>query len=116
MLGHYTDGGFAEFIAVPERNALILPDEVPFEGGATLMCASATALHALRKGRLKGGETLAVIGIGGLGLSAVQLGRALGAREVYAVDTQPAKRALAARYGAQPVDPAQGDPADRSAR
>ena len=86
---------------------------MPFEGGATLMCASATALHALRKGRLKGGETLAVIGIGGLGLSAVQLGRALGAREVYAVDTQPAKRALAARYGAQPVDPAQDDPADQ---
>jgi 2-desacetyl-2-hydroxyethyl bacteriochlorophyllide A dehydrogenase len=116
MLGHYTDGGFAEFIAVPERNALILPDEVPFEGGATLMCASATALHALRKGRLNGGETLAVIGVGGLGLSAVQLGRALGAREVYAVDTQPAKRELAARYGARPVDPAQGDPADQIRR
>lgn len=113
MLGHHTDGGFAEYIRVPERNALILPDEVPFEGGATLMCASATALHALRKGRLKGGETLAVIGIGGLGLSALQLGRALGARAVYAVDTQPAKRALAERYGAVAIDPAQGDAADQ---
>jgi 2-desacetyl-2-hydroxyethyl bacteriochlorophyllide A dehydrogenase len=113
MIGHYTDGGYAEYIAVPERNALALPDNVPFEGGATLMCASATALHALRKGRIQGGETLAVIGVGGLGLSAVQLGRALGAREVYAVDTQPAKRGLAARYGAVPIDPAQGDPADQ---
>jgi propanol-preferring alcohol dehydrogenase len=113
MLGHYTDGGYAEYIAVPERNALVLPAEVPFEGGATLMCASATALHALRKGRLNGGDTLAVIGVGGLGLSAVQLGRALGAREVYAVDLQPAKRELAARYGAVPVDPALGDPAQQ---
>ena len=116
MLGHYTDGGYAEYIAVPERNALVLPDEVPFEGGATLMCASATALHALRKGRICGGETLAVIGVGGLGLSAVQLGRALGAREVYAVDLQPAKRELAARYGAVPVDPALGDPVEQIRR
>ena len=113
MIGHYTDGGYAEYIAVPERNALVLPDNVPFEAGATLMCASSTALHALRKGRLTGGETLAVIGIGGLGLSAIQLGRALGARQVFAVDTQPAKLALAVRYGAVPVNPAQGDAADQ---
>ncbi len=111
MLGHHTHGGYAEYITVPERNAVPLPAEIPFEGGATLMCASATALHALRKGRLAGGETAAVVGVGGLGLSAVQLARALGARAVYAVDTQPAKRALAARYGAVPVDPAAGDPA-----
>lgn len=110
MLGHFTDGGFAEYIAVPERNAVLLPEVIPFEGGATLMCASATALHALRKGRISGGDTLAVIGVGGLGLSAVQLGRALGAREVYAVDLQPAKRKLAEQYGAVPVDPALGDP------
>ena len=116
MLGHHTDGGFAEYIAVPARNALLLPDEVPFEGGATLMCASATALHALHRGRLRGGDTLAVIGVGGLGLSAVQLGRALGAREVYAVETQAAKRALAGQYGAVPVDPGEGDPADQIRR
>jgi len=110
MLGHYVDGGYAEWIAVPERNAILLPAEISFEAGATLMCASATALHALRKGRLQGGETLAIVGVGGLGLSAVQLGRALGAREVYAVDLQPAKLALAAQYGAIAVDPALGDP------
>ena len=33
MLGHYTDGGYAEYIAVPARNALTLPDEIPFERG-----------------------------------------------------------------------------------
>lgn len=103
MLGHHTDGGFAEYIAVPERNAVLLPDEIPFEQGATLMCASATALHALRKSRLRGGERVAVFGVGGLGLSAVQLAFALGALEVYAVDVNPVKLGLASRFGARPV-------------
>ena len=48
MIGHYSDGGFAEYISVPERNAVHLPDEISFEQGATLMCASATAFHAPR--------------------------------------------------------------------
>lgn len=115
MLGHFTDGGYAEYIAVPERNALILPEEIPFEAGATLMCASATALHALRKSRLRGGERVAVFGIGGLGLSAVQLAFALGALEVYAIDLDPAKLELAARYGAHPISAANADlsPADQ---
>ncbi len=56
MIGHYTDGGYAQYIAVPARNAIPLPAEIPFEQGATLMCASATSYHALRKGRLKAGE------------------------------------------------------------
>ncbi len=112
MLGHYTDGGYAEFIAVPERNAVKLPEEIPFEQGATLMCASATSLHALRKSRLKGGETLAVFGAGGLGMSAIQLGRALGASDVYAVDLNPAKLALAQDLGAVPVNAGEGDPVE----
>ena len=57
MIGHHVDGGYAEYIAVPARNAIPLPDEIPFEAGATLMCASATALHALRKSRVKGWGT-----------------------------------------------------------
>jgi len=68
------------------------------------MCASATALHALRKGRLKADETVAVFGLGGLGLSAIQLAKALGAVEVYAVDIKQDKLELASEYGAIPVD------------
>src|SRR5512145_3257239 len=88
MLGHHVDGGYGEYVAVPARNAIPLPQEIPFEEGATLMCASATALHALRKSRVRAGETVAVFGVGGLGLSAIQLARAMGAVEVYAVDIQ----------------------------
>lgn len=76
MIGHFTDGGFAEYIAVPARNAIPLPEQIPFPQGATLMCASATSFHALRKSRLRAGETAAVFGIGGLGASAIQLTRA----------------------------------------
>src|SRR5512147_1585941 len=41
MIGHHIDGGYAEYIAVPARNAIHLPDEISFAEGATLMCASA---------------------------------------------------------------------------
>ena len=102
MIGHHRDGGHAEYIVVPARNAVPLPAEIPFTHGAVLMCSSATSLHALRRGRFAAGETVAVIGIGGLGISAVQLAKALGALEVYAVDFDDAKLAAAERYGAIP--------------
>lgn len=109
MLGHHVDGGYAEYVAVPARNAIPLPEEIPFEAGATLMCASATALHALRKGRVKAGETVAVFGIGGLGFSAIQLAKAMGAVEVFAVDIQQDKLELASEYDAVPVDASRCD-------
>ena len=74
------------------------------------MCSSSTCLHALRKARLQGGETVAVFGSGGLGMSAIQLAVALGALEVYAVDINEAKLELAERYGAIPVNAARVDP------
>lgn len=110
MIGHHRDGGFAEFIAVPARNALLLPSEVPFPQGATLMCASATAFHALRKAGLRAGETAAVIGVGGLGMSAVQLARAFGAMTVFAVDVREESLALASGYGAVPLNAGRTDP------
>lgn len=110
MLGHFTDGGYAEYLAVPEWNAVKLPDEITFEQGATLMCASATSFHALKKSRLQAGETVAVFGVGGLGMSAIQLARVFGAREVYAVDINPKKLELAQKYGAVPVNAAEKDP------
>ncbi|MBO0783081.1 MAG: alcohol dehydrogenase catalytic domain-containing protein [Ktedonobacteraceae bacterium] len=86
IIGSHVDGGYAEYVAVPERNAVHLPEEIPFEHGAILMCSSATAFHALHKSRLKSGETVAIFGVGGLGVSAIQLAYAFGALDVYAVD------------------------------
>lgn len=109
MLGHHVNGGYAEWIVLPARNAIPLPEEISFEAGATLMCASATALHALRKGRVKPGETVAVFGVGGLGLSAIQLAKAMGATDVYAVDIKQDKLELASEYDAIPIDASRGD-------
>ena len=110
MIGKDRDGGYAELLCIPAVNAHPLPDFVPYEQGAILMCSSATALHALRKALVGAGDTVAVFGIGGLGVSAIQLARALGADAVYAVDVNPAKLALAERYRAIPIDARAGDP------
>ena len=110
MIGKYQDGGYAEYIVVPSRNAVPLPEEIPFEQGAIMMCSSATSFHALNKAGLKPGESVAVFGVGGLGVSAVQLARAFGALDVYAVDINPDKLKLAESYGAIPVNAKMADP------
>jgi propanol-preferring alcohol dehydrogenase len=109
MIGKYRDGGYAEFVLMPARSLFRLPDEIPFEQGAILMCSSATSMHALNKARLKAGETVAVFGVGGLGLSAIQLAKAFGAREVFAVDINPGKLAMAQKLGAVGIGAANVD-------
>jgi propanol-preferring alcohol dehydrogenase len=111
MIGKHRDGGFAELIAVPARSLFRLPEQIPFEQGAVMMCSSATSLHALMKARLRPGESVAVFGCGGLGVSAIQLAKALSAGDVFGVDVQPAKLQFATRLGAQPVDARSGDTA-----
>ena len=74
------------------------------------MCASATSFHALSKSRLRAGVSVAVFGIGGLGNSAVQLARARGALQVFAVDINEKKLQLAAQYGAVPINAQRTDP------
>jgi 2-desacetyl-2-hydroxyethyl bacteriochlorophyllide A dehydrogenase len=110
MIGKYRDGGYAEYISVPGRNAFPLPAEVPFEQGAIMMCSSATSFHALRKGRVQPGESVAVFGVGGLGMSAVQLARAFGALDVYAVDIDVGKLEMAGDFGAVPINAREMDP------
>jgi propanol-preferring alcohol dehydrogenase len=110
MIGKHRDGGFAEFIAMPARSIFAVPPEVPLDHAAVMMCSSATSLHALRKARLAGGETVAIFGAGGLGLSAIQLARALGAHECFAVDVKSSALELARSFGAVPVNAAAGDP------
>lgn len=109
MIGKYRDGGYAEYICVPARSVFALPQEIPFEHGAIMMCSSATSLHALNKARLKAGESVAIFGMGGLGFSALQLARAFGAGEIFAVDIKRGKLDLAKKFGAIPIDAAQND-------
>lgn len=104
MLGKERDGGYAQRIVVPAFNAIPIPDGVSSDVAAIMMCSTATAYHALRLGNIQKGDTVAVLGFGGLGVSAVQLARALGASQVYAVDVVPEKLELAAQFGATPLD------------
>jgi len=113
MIGRHRDGGYAQFIKIPGRNAFKLPEEISFEAGAVMMCSSATALHALNKARVKSGESVAIFGFGGLGFSALQLARALGCGEVYVVEINRAKLASIAALGAVAIDANAGDAADQ---
>src|SRR4051794_34816411 len=94
MIGH---GGLAELVVVDAARALRLPAERSFEEGSALILTYATSIHALLdRGRLKAGETLLVLGAaGGVGLAAVELGKAYGARVVAAVSSD--EKAEAAR-------------------
>lgn len=103
MLGKDRDGGFAERVVVPAVNAVPIPDDVAFAEAAVMMCSTATAYHALRLSALQGHDSVAVIGFGGLGASAVQLAGALGAKEIYAVDLIEEKLDSAESFGAAPI-------------
>jgi propanol-preferring alcohol dehydrogenase len=113
MIGKHCNGGYAGFIKVPGRNVFVLPDGIPFEHGAIMMCSSATALHALNKARLKSDERVAIFGFGGLGFSALQLARAFGCGEIYVVDVNPSKLASVATFGGIPIDATAGDPVEQ---
>lgn len=86
VTGH---GGLAEKVVISAAMAVALPAERSFQDGAALLLTYATSIHALYdRGRLQAGETLLVLGAaGGVGLAAVELGKAKGARVIAAVST-----------------------------
>jgi NADPH2:quinone reductase len=90
-------GGLAEQVVVPAKFAYRLPADRSFADGAALLLTYATSIHGLYdRGRLKAGDTLLVLGAaGGVGLAAVELGKAKGARVIAAVSSE--EKAAAAR-------------------
>jgi propanol-preferring alcohol dehydrogenase len=113
MIGKHCDGGYAETIVVPAANLVKVPDSVPLDAAAVMMCSTATSYHALRLAGLRPGATVALLGFGGLGYSALRLSVALGAERVVAVDVVPEKLDLASRLGAVPADATAKDFATR---
>lgn len=112
VYGVTAHGAHADYIKVPARTLVELPDSLSFETGAAISCGTGTAYGALRRMNLSGRDTLAVFGQGPVGLAANQLGAAMGAR-VIALDTAPERRALATEFGAETViDPAADDPVE----
>ena len=100
-LGFNRDGGLAEYVSMPRECVLPFADNVSFQHAAICMDAVMTPWRALTvRGRVKPGESVVVVGVGGLGLNGVQVARAAGAR-VAAIDPLPAHRAEALRLGAE---------------
>jgi propanol-preferring alcohol dehydrogenase len=109
-LGLDRNGGMAEYVAIPRSTVLALPDSVSYEHAAVTMDSVLTPWTALHQtGRLQAGETVVVAGVGGLGINAVQLAVAVGAR-VAAVDVDEDRLAAARAAGAElAVRPAEAD-------
>uniref|UniRef100_A0A7V3YEX2 Galactitol-1-phosphate 5-dehydrogenase n=1 Tax=Candidatus Caldatribacterium californiense TaxID=1454726 RepID=A0A7V3YEX2_9BACT len=100
--GSRVDGAMAEYVAVEECDVLQLPEGLDFESGA---CTDpvAIAFHALRQGNLKAGKSVAILGVGPIGLFAVQWARVMGAKEIFAVDIFDEKLEIARNLGADHV-------------
>ncbi|KQX25929.1 NADPH:quinone oxidoreductase [Sphingomonas sp. Root50] len=94
-------GGMAEKACVPAARCIAMPDAMPFDEGAAFLMTYGTAYHALhQRGRIRPGETLLVLGAaGGVGLAAIEIGRAAGAH-VIAAASSDAKLAVAMAKGA----------------
>src|SRR5882672_5968321 len=102
VYGVTAHGGHADYLKVPARTLVPLPEELSFAEGAAVACGTGTAYSALRRMKVAGGDTLAVFGQGPVGLSATLLGAAMGLR-VIAVETSPERMKLAKEFGADTV-------------
>jgi (R,R)-butanediol dehydrogenase/meso-butanediol dehydrogenase/diacetyl reductase len=98
-LGLHADGGLAALCNAPARMCLPVPDSVA-DDEAALAEPLAVAVRALRRGGLQPGERVAVVGLGAVGLMAVQAAAAFGAESVAVAEPLPERRALAMRLGA----------------
>lgn len=104
---------FAEACVVPERSCIPIPENIPFDVAGLVGCAVTTGVGAVwRTAETKAGDRVAVIGCGGVGLSAVMAAAAVGAEPVVAVDTTQQKLDAARSFGATEAVLWQGTPED----
>jgi Zn-dependent alcohol dehydrogenase len=99
---HYSCiSSFAERAVVPEAACVPLPDAVPFAIGALVGCAVTTGFGAVvNDADVRAGDSVAVLGIGGIGINALQAAALAGARTIVAIDIDPAKATIARSFGA----------------
>ncbi len=114
-IGQFFDvSSFAEQLLVPERGAVKIRPEMPLDKAALLGCGVLTGMGAVfNTAAVTPGSTVAVVGVGGVGLSAIQGARIAGARRIFAVDLVPDKLDLAMYFGAtDAVDASRVDPVE----
>jgi 6-hydroxycyclohex-1-ene-1-carbonyl-CoA dehydrogenase len=117
MFGNNVDGGYAEIVVAPAKDALPLPESIPLVEGAIIADALTTPYHAVvNRGRVRPGDQVVVFGCGGIGLNVVQIAAVLGAR-VIAVDLVEEKLEWAKRLGAaETIRPSQAERLDKAVR
>lgn len=109
-LGFDYDGGWAEYVVTDAELVMVIPDSLPFEQAAIIPDAVSTPWAAISStGKIQAGEAVAVFGVGGLGIHAVQLLRTIGCGKVIAIDPREDTRTNALARGADfafaPDDP-----------
>lgn len=110
------DGAWADYVAVRSDFLFPLPDEMSFEEGALLEPLS-VGFHAMRRGKVGPQDRLLVVGLGPIGLLAIQAAKLFGVTEIYASDVVPFRRELALEMGATGViNPLEGDVSEQLAQ
>jgi len=100
----YSMAGLAEYAVVPATDVFMLPPTLPVPESSVLGCAVFTAYGAVRHAAdLRGGERIAIVAAGGVGLNVIQIGRAFGASQIIAIDVRDDKLEIARRLGATDV-------------
>lgn len=102
FIGSRQQGSFAEYVVIPEANAVKYDSSVPYEQGA-MFEPSTVAIHGILQAKYRGGETVAILGCGTIGIFTLQWAKLLGARKVVAFDIDDGRLELAKRMGADAV-------------
>lgn len=112
--GSRRDGGFAEYVSIPQQNLIPVPDGVSMEA-ASMTEPAAVALHALRRaGGSFVGQTVAIFGAGPIGLTVAQWARMMGAGRIILFDVVPERLSMAEGLGFElAIDARDGNPVDR---
>jgi alcohol dehydrogenase, propanol-preferring len=100
-LGIYNDGGYAQYVLVPNYKYLVkIGDDMDTDTSAPLSCAGLTAYGAVKNAKLKPDENVVIVGTGGLGLMAIQLAKAVTGARIIAMDIDDRKLEVAKKEGA----------------
>ena len=103
-LGVYRDGGYAEYVLVPSYRYLLKMDEdMDTNASATLSCSALTAYGAIKNADLKPNDNVVIVGVGGLGLMAIQLAKAVTGSKIIAMDLNDEKLEAAKNNGADNI-------------
>ena len=112
-IGIYRDGGYSELVLVPNFRYLVKIDNLDVNSSASLACSGLTAYNAVKKAKVGPGESIVIIGAGGLGLMSVQIARATTNSRIVVVDVDDKRLSEAKKLGAhEVVNSSKGDPVE----